>query len=103
MRTAASIKSLTQIKDVVKETAEKIRHVWLTHTESRREARDMVDQLLNTYGVEYLGRHKRTKHHIYYCNAGDGYTTTILFAGPRMYVGCWADLAEKNLTSTVQL
>jgi len=96
MRTAASIKSLTQIKDVTPELAKQIRDLWL-NTQRRFDSRGAIDSLLGTFGVEYLGVHKRSGNHIYYCNAGDGYTSTVMFAGGRMYVGCWADIVERNL------
>lgn len=114
---AASVKALTEIKDITKETAQEIRKVWCELTES--EVRDLdfrnihvndiwrwktrelrrayIDQLLQTFGVEYLGKHKRNGEHVYYCNAGDTYTTTIIFMGSRLVVGCWGDLVERNL------
>lgn len=95
-RIAPSVKALMQLKDVTREDAEQIRQAWKT-INNRQEAREVVDKLLRTYGVEYLGRHKRTGNHIYYANAGDAYAGTVLFSGPRAYVSYWADLVEKNL------
>lgn len=95
MRTAASIKNLMTIKDVTEDDAKSIRRVW--HNDPiKRRARDDIDAILRTSGVEYLGRHKRTGHDVYYCNAGDTYATTVLFIGPRLIVGCWGDLMEAN-------
>lgn len=57
----------------------------------------MIDSVINTHGIEYLGYHKRQEVHVDYCNAGDTYTTTIIFMGDNLVVGCWGDLVEKNL------
>lgn len=92
-RTCASSKALQTIKDVTPADAWLIRHLWRT-VENRKAARAAVDKVLCTHGVEYLGQSKRTVHHIYYCNAGDAYAGTILFAGNRIFVGCWGDLIE---------
>jgi hypothetical protein len=59
-----------------------------------------VDAVLRTYGVEYLGRNKRTNDEVYYCNAGDTYSTTVLFVGPHLRVGCWGDLIERGTVAT---
>jgi hypothetical protein len=50
--------------------------------------------------VEYLGRNKRTNDEVYYCNAGDTYSTTVLFVGPHLRVGCWGDLIERGTVAT---
>lgn len=94
-RTAASVKKLQEIKDVTPELARYLREIWHTYP-NRRTARESIDKLLNTCGVEYLGRHRRSNEHVYYCNAGDTYSTTVLFIGTRMIVGCWGDLVENN-------
>ena len=96
MRRCASVKNLMTIKDVTQEDAQEIRRIWKTVT-NRGEARENIDKILRTYGVEYLGQHKRSGEHVYYCNAGDTYAGTILFKGLRMFVGYWGDLVEKNL------
>lgn len=96
VRKAPSVKALMTIKDVTPADAEKIRTAWKT-IGNRRQAREAIDSILRTYGVEYLGKHKRSWRHIYYCNAGDGYANTVLFSGRRAFVGCWADIVEKNL------
>lgn len=101
MRKCASVKNLMTLKDVTKEDAEKIRTVWQT-VKSRREAREQIDRILQTFGVEYLGQHKRNGEHVYYCNSGDTYAPTIIFSGLRMFVSCWGDLVEKNLIHEVQ-
>jgi hypothetical protein len=94
-RTAASIARLMEIKDVTEEDAKAIRRLW--HNEPiTRKVREQIDQILRTSGVEYLGEHKRSGHNVYYCNAGDTYATTVLFIGPRLVVGCWGDLAERD-------
>ena len=94
-RTATSISRLMQIKDVSKEDAERIRWIW-HNVQGRRHARDQIDAILRTFGVEFLGVHKRSKEDVYYCNAGDTYATTVMFIGPRLIVGCWGDLVEAN-------
>jgi len=96
LRKCASAKALQTIKDVTPDDAEKIRKAWRT-IGNRQAAREAIDAILRTYGVEYLGQHKRTREHVYYCNSGESYATTVLFSGLRMHVGCWADLVEKNL------
>lgn len=100
-RRAANVAALMQIKDVTKEDALKIRHIWKT-TKSRQEAREEIDKVLRTYGVEYLGQHRRTGREVYYCNTGESYATTVVFIGPSLYVNCWADYAEKNLVVSPQ-
>ena len=94
IRTSASVKRLMEIKDVTEEDALKVKEVWRTTISSRHDAREAVDRIIQTCGVEYLGIHKRTHQHVYYCNAGETYATTILFMGPRLYVGCWGDLFD---------
>lgn len=117
--TAASIQSLMEIRDVNEELAAKIRKVWKAGSQDeldtlypdvegycrgmhtfpprRMQKRWIIDQLVGTYGVEHLGFNKRSCEHVYYCNAGDLYASTILFAGRSLKVGCCADLIERNL------
>lgn len=96
MRTAASIKSLMQIKDVTEDDAKRIRTLWRESTGITRNLREKIDAILRTYGVEFIGVHKRSGYNVYYCNAGDTYATTVLFIGPRLVVGCWGDLVERD-------
>lgn len=93
LRTAASIKTLMTIKDVTRKDAEDIRNAWFCIVD-RKTAREEVNHILRTFGVEYLGQHKRTLQHIFYCNAGDTYAPTVLFSDSRLYVGCWGDLLD---------
>lgn len=95
-RKCASVTALLQIKDVTAEDAAAIRKIWQT-VPNRQEAREQIDKILRTHGVEYLGQHRRSREAVDYCNAGDPYTYTVLFHGPRMIVGCWGDLVEKKL------
>ena len=95
-RKSASIKTLMTIKDVTKEDVIEIKRIWST-VPNRQEAREAVDKILRTYGVEHLGWHKRRGENVYYCNAGDTYSTTVLFCGLSLTVGCWGDLVERNL------
>lgn len=63
--------------------------------------RTAVDEVLRTSGVEYLGMYKGRSvwrgHHVYYCNAGDIYATTIIFIGGALRVGCWGTLVERGV------
>jgi hypothetical protein len=115
-RTAATLKVLAELKDVDIVLAARVRDVWLKHTREQliaefpkvatyvrecvnppgtRLLRHMaVDSLIDTYGVEYLGTSRKTGEHVYYCNAGDPYVATVIFSGPRLWVGCWGDLIE---------
>lgn len=67
-----------------------------TRPDIRLLRRMAVDIALETHGVEYLGISKRTGEWVYYCNAGDSYAATILFAGSRLWVGSWADMVESK-------
>ena len=80
-RRVPSIQALMEIKDVTKEDAIKCREIWQT-VSNRREAREQIDGLIRTCGVEYLGTHKRSGQAVYYCNAGDTYSTTIMSRNP---------------------
>lgn len=82
IRKAPGIKSLMQIKDVTHADAMAIRKAWQT-VPSRQCAREAIDSILRTHGVEYLGYHKRNCQHVYYCNSGDTYNTTVIFCGLR--------------------
>lgn len=99
MNTAASIKRLMLISGMTRETAQRIRQLWLTAGEPRLQ-REAINELCETHGVELLGIHKRAGGYVYYCNAGDTYSTTILFHGSRLTVGCWGDLVERNAVIT---
>lgn len=94
-RKCASVKTLQSIKDVTQEDAEAIRQAWKT-IKNRQEAREAVDRIINTHGVEFLGIDKRSGASVYYCNAGDSYATTVCFVGLRMVVCCWADFVEND-------
>ncbi len=118
MKYCASLKTLQTIKDMTPDLAKQIRNVWRNMTrddiiaqfpvaaEYARQCinppdtlalrRMVVDQLIGTYGIEYIGTSKKTGSHVYYCNAGDTYAHTVLFAGARLSVGNWGDLIEHN-------
>lgn len=122
MNTSASIKSLLRVPGMTRETAARIRLAWNTwdrntlllncpatlawhnacyHAPKLREVRrEAINELAEMHGLELLGIHKRAGGYVYYCNAGDTYTTTILFHGERMTVGCWGDLVERNAVNT---
>lgn len=59
-----------------------------------------VNMAGNFYGVEYIGRCKRSGQSVYYCNAGDAYAATLIFKGKRLTVGCWGDLIESGAIDT---
>lgn len=130
--TCASVKSLMEIKDVTEDDAKLIRAVWNCVGPSATRALlemhkpydrcpanrnfeyacDMrgstnikqaaIDTIIGTCGVEYLGKRKGNREHVYYCNAGDAYSTTVMFDGEHLRVGYWGYLVEKNLISEVQ-
>jgi hypothetical protein len=95
VRRAASSRALAELKDVTDELAAQIRKVWKS-VPKRMEAREQINALFGSHGVEYLGTDRRTGQHVYYCNAGDTYAPTILFRGPVLSVGTWGDLIERN-------
>lgn len=94
-RQCAKLDILTQIKDVTEDDAMRVRAAW-HGIKNRHDAREEVNRIIQTHGIEYLGQMKRTGEHVYYCNAGDPYSTTVLFTGLRLWVGCWSDLIEAN-------
>lgn len=94
-RIAPSIDKLMEIKDVTEEMAVRIRHIWHT-VGNRPSARQRIDGVLGTHGVEHLGYHRRNGVPVWYCNAGDTYATTVVFLGPLMRVACWGDYAERG-------
>ena len=95
-RIAPSVQNLMSLKDVTEEDAIKIRHIWHT-VGDRPTARQRIDGVLRTSGVEFLGHHKRRHLPVWCCNAGDTYATTVVFMGPVMRVACWGDYVERNL------
>lgn len=124
--TCATVKSLMQIKDVTEDDALLIRVIWNTYgatalrdlLEKLNNGRQYanrnftyaveqrgsvnikhaaINAILGTCGVEHLGKRKGNREHVYYCNAGDPYSTTVLFDGEHLRVGCWGDLVERNL------
>jgi len=62
----------------------------------RAYKRMLIDATIETHGVEYLGRHKRSGEHVDYCNAGDTYSPTIVFVGRELRVTTWGDMVEKG-------
>lgn len=62
--------------------------------------RELIAHLAGYIGVEYLGRCKRSGVDVYYCNAGDTYTPTIVFKGNRLFISCWGHFVENNLVKT---
>ena len=93
LRKCASVEQLCQIKDVTPDVAERVRHVW-KHEPFRVEAMRQIDQLIGTFGVEYLGRTRKGDREVYYCNAGDTYATTVIFVEKTLRIGCWGDFFD---------
>jgi len=58
--------------------------------------RAACDELAGGYGVEYLGSYRRTGNAVYYSNAGDTYTATLVFIGHRLVVTDWGSLIESD-------
>jgi hypothetical protein len=57
----------------------------------------MADELLGTSGVEYISRGKNKRSPaIEYCNAGDPYTSTLMFVNGSYRVGTWGDIVERG-------
>lgn len=114
----ANARALQELKDVTPEMAKQIRAIWCylsreellaQHERAASYARQChnepstihlrriaIDALIDTCGVEYLGKTRRSDDPVYYCNAGDTYATTIIFSGPHLRVGCWGDLIERG-------
>lgn len=57
----------------------------------------MLDELLHTYGIEYIpaGRNRKSPS-ITYLNTGGTYTTTIMFVRGQYRVGNWGDIVERG-------
>jgi hypothetical protein len=124
--TCASLENLQTIKDVTRDDAVLIRKIWHTvgpdalramlrrpvyniagrfdHACEQRGSTNIKQAAINVViaacGVEYLGQRKGNREHVYYCNGGDTYSTTILFDGLHLRVGCIGDMVEKNLISS---
>lgn len=57
----------------------------------------VIDSIIGTHGVEALAYGEDSDDAadagvVEYCNAGDGYTPTVIWLDGVYYVGCWADL-----------
>jgi hypothetical protein len=122
-RIAASVKSLTGIKDVTTKDAKLIRLVWkaldrdsllyvypaasdllagdLNYTRTMLQ-KDCINKILGTCGVESLGDLKSTGAEVKYCNPGDPYALTVMFSGDRMWVQEPAYLVERGLVVEFQ-
>lgn len=111
-RNAPSIKRLCEFKDVTPELAKRIRYLW--KEASRKEILSVlaplklhyypttwrgrmmaINLVAEYYGVEYLGRNKNGEG-VYYLNAGDTYTDTIMFINSRMILSSWGQLVESG-------
>lgn len=64
---------------------------------TRVESRLMIlDRMLQTYGIEYLGKTKRGARHVWYLNTGDTYAATLVAIGRRLIVSDWGSLIESG-------
>lgn len=124
---SASIEKLTEIKDVTEDIAKTVRSVWKASSSARLEKivgeglygqlretdlkrlcpmslQDqkewLIDKLIGTFGVEYLGTRNQTD--VYYCNAGDPYVPTICFGDNNLFVASWGDLVETGTVKEAQ-
>lgn len=114
---ASSVSNLTDIKDVTEADAALIRALWKAEsweqlvaiypeaeavrtyqraTGLRQIKRYCVDKILNTCGIEHLGYDTRANRHVYYCNAGDAYATTVCFVGDSLVATCWSYYVERG-------
>lgn len=66
----------------------------------RWKKRQAICDALGYHDVEYLGIMRRGGEHVYYLNAGDPYSATILFIGGALKIGSWGDLVESNKVMT---
>jgi len=74
---------------------------WLSQCYNRPSVHEtkmaMADEILNTFGVEYISRGKNAKSPaIEYCNSGDTYNATLMFVNGNYVVGCWGDIVERG-------
>jgi hypothetical protein len=114
-----SIKTLCQIADVTPEQAREIRAIMAgpgrvlvayPGASDRHDARhvdgewkapltrmERIDRVLGTFGVEHVDHGRNAKSPAFcYCNAGDPYTTTLLFVGGAFRVGNWGAYVERG-------
>lgn len=62
----------------------------------RHLKREAINHAAGFYGVEYIGRNRRTGEPVYYCNAGDTYAGTLCFMGGRLFVSTVGDIVESG-------
>lgn len=62
----------------------------------RHYKREIIDRLIDTHGIEYLGVARNSGAHVYYCNTGDTYAPTIAFNGSIMRVTTFGDMVENQ-------
>jgi len=63
----------------------------------RDRAMNIIDGFLGTYGVEYIPRgHNQKSPSITYCNTGETYDRTILYARGQFRIGSWGDIVERG-------
>ncbi len=114
MNTAASIKTLCELKDITPELAKQIRHIW-KHARSSEIADGLrnngvslhhgyvynknfarmllINAIAGFHGVEFLGTNRHGSD-IDFLNSGETYASTLFFVGQRMFVSTMGDLIE---------
>ena len=55
-----------------------------------------LDSVTECYGVEYLGKSRKTGEAVLYCNAGDTYAETLIATGQTLALSCWGDMVESG-------
>lgn len=95
-----SVKTLTTYLGITEEKAKKIRSI-LTGPPLPTTRLEAIDEVLGTFGVEYIQRGRNQKSPaIDYCNTGDPYKPTVMkvygLNGAYFTVGCWGDIVERG-------
>lgn len=93
-----SIKTLMKINGVTLEQAKRIRAIMQgEHCVNGESRMERIDDVLGTYGVEYIPRgHNLKSPAIHYCNKGGTYHWTVLKVNGMFRVGCWGDIVERG-------
>ena len=55
-----------------------------------------INGILGLYGVEYIQGRNSKSHAILYCNTGDPFDITMLYANGHYRIGCWGDIVERG-------
>jgi len=99
MNRRPSIGTLMWILSIDRDKAKKIREIMgLKYTSIRSNAMSLIDEVLGTYGVEYIpAGHNNKSPSITYCNTGDAYKPTVMLLDDwKWAVGSWRDIVERG-------